>query len=76
MELSCVLHRTYLDIPFEGAIKGGEKMELFELSKYITVNKIGIHLLYLDQQGKVTSLPALVDHTHSQINRSQDLNLI
>ncbi|XP_015170895.1 TMV resistance protein N-like [Solanum tuberosum] len=74
MELSCVLHRSYLDTPFEGAIKGGEKMELFELSKYITVKKIGIHLLYLDQQGKVTSLPALVDHSHSQINRSQDLN--
>ncbi|XP_070021903.1 disease resistance protein Roq1-like isoform X2 [Nicotiana sylvestris] len=41
---------------FDGEmIKGGERIEAW--SEEVTVKKIGIHLLYLDQHGKVISLP-------------------
>nr|XP_016500254.1 PREDICTED: disease resistance protein TAO1-like isoform X2 [Nicotiana tabacum] len=41
---------------FDGEmIKGGERIEAW--SEEVTVKKIGIHLLYLDQHGNVISLP-------------------
>ncbi|XP_060202499.1 disease resistance protein RUN1-like [Lycium barbarum] len=72
VQRSCVFWRSYLDTPFNGQINGGEKMELVELGEENAVKKIGIHLLYLDQQGKVTSLPAVLDH-FIQMNRSQEI---
>ncbi|XP_059301878.1 disease resistance protein RUN1-like isoform X2 [Lycium ferocissimum] len=76
-EHACVLYRSYLEAPFDGQIKGGEKIELFELGKEKIVKKIGIHLLYLDQHGKVTSLPALVDYSESnEETPCQEINVV
>ncbi|KAF3616833.1 putative TMV resistance protein N-like isoform X2 [Capsicum annuum] len=64
-EISCVLYRSYLQEPFYGQImEGGEEIQIAEFGEECTIKKIGIHLLYLDQHGKVTSLPAIVDHSH------------
>ncbi|OIT37819.1 tmv resistance protein n [Nicotiana attenuata] len=72
-ELLRVSYVSYLDRPFDGQMKGGEKMEVFELGEKNIVKNIGIHLLYLDQQGKVTSLPAMMDHS-DQRKRSREVN--
>nr|XP_016491657.1 PREDICTED: TMV resistance protein N-like [Nicotiana tabacum] len=59
-EVSCVYYIPYIHKAFDGEmIKGGERIEVW--SEYITAKKIGIHLLYLDQHGKVISLPGDVD---------------
>ncbi|XP_060178606.1 TMV resistance protein N-like isoform X2 [Lycium barbarum] len=69
-ELSCVYYISYLDRPFDGQmIKGGEKITVHRDDKWfsgIDIKKIGIHLLYLDQHGNVTSLPRKVDHSYSK----------
>ncbi|XP_059277143.1 disease resistance protein RUN1-like isoform X2 [Lycium ferocissimum] len=61
-ELLCVLYIPFLEEPFDCPMKGGEQiqiteMQIAEIGEECTVKKIGIHLLYLDQHGKVTSLP-------------------
>ncbi|XP_060178824.1 disease resistance protein Roq1-like [Lycium barbarum] len=75
-QISCVYYISYLDRPFDGQmIKGGEKITVHErgdifsfkdrVKKIGRVKKLGIHLLYLDQHGNVTSLPGEVDHSYS-----------
>ncbi|XP_033509467.1 disease resistance protein RUN1-like isoform X2 [Nicotiana tomentosiformis] len=62
-ELTCVYYISILNEAFYGQmIKGGERIEVG--SEDVTVKKIGIHLLYLDQHGKVISLPGDVDHSY------------
>ncbi|OIT35602.1 PREDICTED: disease resistance protein TAO1-like isoform X2 [Nicotiana attenuata] len=58
-EVSCVYYRSDLDKLFDG-----EMIEVW--SDNVTVKKIGIHMLYLDQHGKVISLPGDVDHSYSK----------
>ncbi|XP_070019039.1 disease resistance protein RUN1-like [Nicotiana sylvestris] len=55
-ELTCVYYISYLSELYYGQmIKGGERIEVW--SEDVAVKKIGIDLLYLDQNGKVISLP-------------------
>ncbi|OIT35606.1 tmv resistance protein n [Nicotiana attenuata] len=55
-ELTCVYYISYLSELYYGEmIKGGERIEVW--SEDVAVKKIGINLLYLDQNGKVISLP-------------------
>ncbi|XP_059296933.1 disease resistance protein Roq1-like isoform X2 [Lycium ferocissimum] len=56
VELSCLQYISSLQTPFYGQIKAGDKIQISEWGTEITVKKIGVHLLYLDKQGKVTSL--------------------
>ncbi|XP_070021513.1 disease resistance protein RUN1-like isoform X2 [Nicotiana sylvestris] len=64
-ELTFVYYISYLHKAFDGQmIEGGERIEVW--SEDITVKKIGIHLLYLDQHGNVISLPGDVDHSYSK----------
>ncbi|XP_016472620.2 TMV resistance protein N [Nicotiana tabacum] len=63
--LSCVYYISYLHKALDGQmIKGGEMIEVW--ADNITIKKIGIHLLYLDQHGKVVSLLGDVDHSYSK----------
>ncbi|XP_015170529.1 TMV resistance protein N-like [Solanum tuberosum] len=66
-EISCVYYFSYsYDTPFKGLnIKGREQITVEEGTDEGTVKKIGIHLLYLDQHGNVTSLPGVVDHSYT-----------
>lgn len=61
-EVSCVYY-----IPCITSSFAGEEITVKECSGKVTVKKMGIHLLYLDQHGDVTSLPAIVNHSHSQM---------
>ncbi|XP_016566173.2 disease resistance protein RUN1 [Capsicum annuum] len=72
-EQSCVLYTSCIQEPFHGQImEGGEKIQIVEFGGAIVKN-IGIHLLYLDQHGNVTSLPAQIDHSHAQMtNKNQE----
>uniref|UniRef100_M1ACW5 Tir-nbs-lrr resistance protein n=1 Tax=Solanum tuberosum TaxID=4113 RepID=M1ACW5_SOLTU len=66
-EVSYVYYFSYSnDTPFKGLnIKGGEQITVENETGRGTVKKIGIHLLYLDQHGNVTSLPGVVDHSYT-----------
>ncbi|KAH0637519.1 hypothetical protein KY289_037434 [Solanum tuberosum] len=59
-EVSCVYYIPCSDDTlFEGLeIKGGEQISIEDGTGKGTVKKIGVHLLYLDQHGNVTSFPA------------------
>nr|XP_016505080.1 PREDICTED: TMV resistance protein N-like [Nicotiana tabacum] len=57
-EVSCVYYISFLHKAFDG----GERIEVGP--RGVTVKKIGIHLLYLDQNGNVISLPGDVDHSY------------
>lgn len=61
-ELSCVYYFPYSnDEPFNGLkIKGGEQITVWDSTGGGIVKKIGIHLLYVNQHGNVTSFPAVV----------------
>nr|XP_016508751.1 PREDICTED: disease resistance protein TAO1-like [Nicotiana tabacum] len=64
--LSCVYYVSYLHKALDGQmIKGGETIKVW--AQNITVKKIGIHLLYLDQHGNVISLPGDMDHPYSRV---------
>nr|XP_009773803.1 PREDICTED: protein SUPPRESSOR OF npr1-1, CONSTITUTIVE 1-like [Nicotiana sylvestris]XP_009773804.1 PREDICTED: protein SUPPRESSOR OF npr1-1, CONSTITUTIVE 1-like [Nicotiana sylvestris] len=64
-ELTCVYYISILNELYYGQmIKGGERIEVW--SEDITLKKIGMDLLYLDQNGKVISLPGDVDHSYSR----------
>ncbi|KAH0641400.1 hypothetical protein KY285_037986 [Solanum tuberosum] len=65
--VSCVYYFSYSnDTPFKGLnIKGGEQITVENETGRVTVKKIGIHLLYLDRHGNVTSLPGVVDHSYT-----------
>nr|XP_016508749.1 PREDICTED: disease resistance protein TAO1-like [Nicotiana tabacum] len=70
-ELSCVYYISYLNEAFDGQmIKGGEMVEVW--APDFTVKKIGIDLLYVDQNGKVISLPGDMDHSYS---RAKDVRI-
>lgn len=65
-EASYVFYLCCLKRPFDGLkIKGGEKITVEVMPNKAIVKKIGIHLLYLNQHGNVTSLPAVVDHSYT-----------
>ncbi|KAL3360044.1 hypothetical protein AABB24_016513, partial [Solanum stoloniferum] len=66
-EVSYVYYLSYShDTPFKGLnIKGGEQITVENETGRGTVKKIGIHLLYLDQHGNVTSFPGVVDHSYT-----------
>ncbi|KAK4732845.1 hypothetical protein R3W88_025833 [Solanum pinnatisectum] len=66
-EVSCVFYFSYSNnIPFSCLnIKGGEQITVEDSTGGGIVKKIGIHLLYLDQHGNVTSFPAVVDHSYT-----------
>lgn len=65
-EVSRVYYISHSNRPFNGLVfKGGEEITVKECHVEATVSKIGIHLLYLDQHGNVTSLPAKVDHSYT-----------
>ncbi|XP_049407065.1 disease resistance protein RUN1-like isoform X3 [Solanum stenotomum] len=66
-EVSCVYYLSSAnDEPFKGLnIKGGEQITVEDGSDGGIAKKIGIHLLYLDQHGNVTSLPGVVDHSYT-----------
>ncbi|WMV48343.1 hypothetical protein MTR67_041728 [Solanum verrucosum] len=67
-EISCVYYFSYSNdtLPFKGLnIKGREQITVEEGTDEGTVMKIGIHLLYLDQHGNVTSLPGVLDHSYT-----------
>ncbi|KAL3359735.1 hypothetical protein AABB24_016317 [Solanum stoloniferum] len=65
-EVSCVYYLSSVnDRPFKDlSIKGGEQITVENETGRGTVKKIGIHLLYLDQHGNVTTLPGVVDHSY------------
>nr|XP_016508750.1 PREDICTED: disease resistance protein TAO1-like [Nicotiana tabacum] len=70
-ELSCLYYISYLNGAFDGQmIKGGEMVEVW--APDFTVKKIGIDLLYVDQNGKVISLPGDMDHSYS---RAKDVRI-
>ncbi|XP_060180720.1 disease resistance protein RUN1-like [Lycium barbarum] len=73
-EVSSVFYSTYNQVPLRGWVNGREKMKLFEQGEECRVKKIGIHLLYLDQHGNVTSLPGEVDQSYSQMKRNRETN--
>ncbi|XP_049388262.1 disease resistance protein RUN1-like [Solanum stenotomum] len=57
-EVSCVYYLSYSNV-FKGLeIKGGEYIIVGDRTGVAVVKKIGVHLLYLDQHGNVTSFPA------------------
>lgn len=57
-EIACVFDVSCLRRPFDGLmLKGGEEITVEEGPYKGVVKKIGIHLLYLDQHGNVTSFP-------------------
>ncbi|KAG5588605.1 hypothetical protein H5410_049039 [Solanum commersonii] len=66
-EVSCVYCFAYTnDRPFYGMkIKGGEQITVEDETGGGIVKNIGIHLLYSDQHGNVTSFPAVVDHSYT-----------
>ncbi|KAK4732864.1 hypothetical protein R3W88_025852 [Solanum pinnatisectum] len=67
-EVSCVYYLSFSNgRPFNGLniIKGGEQIRVEDGSDVGIIKKIGVHLLYLDQHGNVTSLPAVVDHSYT-----------
>ncbi|XP_049388263.1 disease resistance protein RUN1-like [Solanum stenotomum] len=66
-EVSCVYCFSYSnDRPFYGMkIIGGEQITVEDETGGGIVKKIGIHLLYSDQHGNVTSFPAVVDHSYT-----------
>ncbi|KAH0641303.1 hypothetical protein KY285_037889 [Solanum tuberosum] len=67
-EVSCVYYLSFSNgRPFNGLniIKGGEQIRVEDGSDGGIIKKIGVHLLYLDQHGNVTSLPAVVDHSYT-----------
>ncbi|PHT85321.1 hypothetical protein T459_07427 [Capsicum annuum] len=65
-EVSRVYYISHSNRPFNGLVfNGGEEITVKECHVEATVSKIGIHLLYLDQHGNVTSLPAKVDHSYT-----------
>ncbi|XP_049344298.1 disease resistance protein RUN1-like [Solanum verrucosum] len=66
-EVSCIYYLSSAnDEPFKGLnIKGGEQITVEDGSDGGIAKKIGIHLLYLDQHGNVTSLPGVVDHSYT-----------
>ncbi|KAL3329325.1 hypothetical protein AABB24_036433 [Solanum stoloniferum] len=66
-EVSCVCYFSYSNNrPFNGLkIKGGEQITVEDRTGGAVVKKIGVHLLYVDQHGNVTSLPAVVDHSYT-----------
>uniref|UniRef100_M1CI77 TIR-NBS-LRR type disease resistance protein n=1 Tax=Solanum tuberosum TaxID=4113 RepID=M1CI77_SOLTU len=67
-EVSCVYYLSFSNgRPFNGLniIKGGEQIRVEDRTGGAVVKKIGVHLLYLDQHGNVTSLPAVVDHSYT-----------
>ncbi|XP_049386925.1 uncharacterized protein LOC125851190 [Solanum stenotomum] len=67
-EVSCVYYLSFSNgRPFNGLniIKGGEQITVMDGSDGGIIKKIGVHLLYLDQHGNVTSFPAVVDHSYT-----------
>ncbi|KAG5588463.1 hypothetical protein H5410_048897 [Solanum commersonii] len=67
-EVSCVYYLSFSNgRPFNGLniIKGGEQIRVEDRTVGAVVKKIGVHLLYLDQNGNVTSFPAVVDHSYT-----------
>nr|XP_016491655.1 PREDICTED: TMV resistance protein N-like isoform X2 [Nicotiana tabacum] len=65
-EVSCVYYISSLHkaCDCEMIIEGGERIKVW--SEHITIKKIGIHLLYLDQYGNVISLPGDVDRSYTR----------
>lgn len=74
-EVSSVYYTSCVPAPFDGLeIEGGDKITLAGntyqdkgCTGKVGIRKIGIHLLYLDQHGNVTSLPAVVHHSDTDL---------
>uniref|UniRef100_A0A3Q7I9U8 TIR domain-containing protein n=1 Tax=Solanum lycopersicum TaxID=4081 RepID=A0A3Q7I9U8_SOLLC len=77
-EVSCVYYFSFSNgRPFNDLdiIKGGEQLRVEDGSDGGIIKKIGVHLLYLDQHGNVTSFPAVVDDSYTPKSQPTKIDL-